>query len=76
MRKKPVLRVSVEDMWNYEYQAKNGITGEIFASDSLGNLKRHIREETWWSLAWLTASSGCLSYGQYACDEYPYAPRR
>jgi hypothetical protein len=74
--KKSVYDVDVSSMWNYKYQAKHdGRYGlEVIASDSLINLKREIRDRGW-TLAWITTSSGCLSYGQNLVDEYPYKPR-
>jgi hypothetical protein len=74
MKTKPVIMVSVKTMWDYEYQAKCG--DEIYASDSLRNLKEFIRIETWYRLAWITTNSGSMSYGQNVVEEYPYRPRR
>lgn len=77
--KKPVFEINVENIAkasDYKYQAIRyvGNAINILASDSLKNLKREIRERGW-KLAWLTTNTGCFSYGQKLCDEYPYQPR-
>lgn len=74
MNKKPVFEVSVNNMWDYEFQAKNSYNNIILASNSLNNLKKEIKIRNW-DLAWITTSNGCLSYGQNLVNEYPYKPR-
>ena len=73
---KPVKEVTVDVMWDYEYQAKRytGKNQQILASNSLNNLKREVRKQGW-ALAWITCSNGSMSYGQSIVDEYPYKPR-
>lgn len=46
---KPVIEVTVKDMWDYEYQAKIYVRSgvEILASNSLANLKRDVRDRGW-----------------------------
>jgi len=78
VKRKPVVEATTDTMWDYEYQAKHYGHKEmtILASDSLRNLKLHIKENTWWRLAWLTTSNGYFTYGQNIINEYPYMPRR
>jgi hypothetical protein len=72
---KPVFDATPENMFSYEFQAK-GPGEEIIASNSLRNLKKYIRENTRWRMAWVSCNTGCFSYGQSLVNEYPYAPRR
>lgn len=77
MKKKPVVEVTVETMWNYEYQAQYWV-GEriktILASDSLINLKAEIKNKGWY-LAWISTSTGTMNWGQEGVSEYPYRPK-
>lgn len=52
MNKKPVFEVSVNNMWDYEFQAKNSYNNIILASNSLNNLKKEVKIRNW-SLAWM-----------------------
>lgn len=75
---KPVVEVTTEDMWNYEFQAKlyrSNNTLSILASNSLPNLKRAVRDRGWRGPVWLTTTVGSFSYGQNVVSEYPYCPR-
>lgn len=71
MKRKPVVEVDADSMWDYEYQAK--LDNTIIASNSLTNLKKEIKIRKC-RLAWITTKTGCLSYGQNLVDEYPYKP--
>jgi len=76
MKPKPAKMVTVDVMWNYEYQAKyySGDEMLVLASNSLRNLKKAVKEEGW-PQALITCRIDSLSYGQSVVDEYPYKPR-
>lgn len=72
----PVFEVTPETMWDYSYQAKHpDMATKILASNSLGKLKEAVRARRW-RMAWITTSSGALSYGQRVVNEYPYTPAK
>ncbi|CDQ10576.1 protein of unknown function [Acidithiobacillus ferrivorans] len=71
----PVVDVTADTMWNYEYQAKNSDATEILASDSLRKLKMTVSDRGW-RMAWITARNGMLSIGQRCVYEYPFLPRK
>lgn len=70
----PVVEATTETMWDYTFQAKHPqLATKILASNSLAKLKAEIRVRRW-RMAWITTTSGALSYGQHVVDEYPYTP--
>lgn len=75
-KSKPVHEVSAGQMEDYEFAASRAGGGkpEFLASDSLGNLKREVRNRGW-RMAWISVRTGCLSYGQTLSDEIPYQPK-
>jgi hypothetical protein len=76
VKRKPVVDATVETAFDYEYQAHGPDMSEYLASDSLVNLKKVIRKDTNWKLAWITCNTGCFSVGQTCVDAYPYCPRK
>lgn len=75
MKKKLVFEVTVDEMWNYAYNATHplGANHLILASDSLINLKKEIKNRKW-SFSRIQTNTGVLSYGQNCVDEYFYEP--
>ena len=77
MKKSPsVAEIDAKQVSNYDYAAKRfvGTKVEILGCNSLRKLKQGVKDRGW-SMAWITAEHGCLSYGQNLVDEYPYIPR-
>lgn len=80
----PVVEISlenIEEMWNYEYQAKYFVVTNgsaklktVLASNSLNKLKQEVKRRKF-KIVYLTTSKGSLSFGQNAVEEYPYQPR-
>jgi len=72
--RKPVIEVTVHEMWDYEFQAKHPLNGKILASNSLDNLKRDVKDRGW-KMAYLTCSNGVFAHNQSVINEYPFEPK-